>query len=250
MNKHQFVKLWLVVSLSVLIAAQWVRHALPEAAKIAPQLLEEPIQEPLSTASSKPFQVQAGGVEYTINPLYRYDLRGVVVSMHDSQTFWDHLHREWNDHLNIVDLCVVWGDNVKTDNYRALDYSSGQFECIVQTRSNEAWQAFAPAALSNNHLITDQAAFAKAMRGVRIGDQVHFTGYLAEYSHNAGMNFKRGTSTTRTDTGNGACETVWIDSFEILKRSGGPWRVLFWLAVAMLVTGVAGWFVLPVGAGD
>ena len=31
------------------------------------------------------------------------------------------LHRkDWNDHLNVADLCVIWGPNLRNDAYRAM----------------------------------------------------------------------------------------------------------------------------------
>ena len=32
---------------------------------------------------------------------------GLVVSKHDADTWWDWIHRAWNDHLNVTDLCVI-----------------------------------------------------------------------------------------------------------------------------------------------
>ena len=83
---------------------------------------------------------------------------------------------------------------------------------------------------------------------MHVGDQVHFRGYLAEYSHGGG--FKRGTSIVRTDTGNGACETVFVEDVEILKPGGGPWRKLVWVAVCLFVIGIAGWWMLPARISD
>ena len=42
-------------------------------------------------------------------------------------------------------------------------------------------------------------------------------GMLANYENQAN-NFERGTSITRTDTGNGACETVYVTDFSIVKK--------------------------------
>jgi len=78
-----------------------------------------------------------------------------------------------------------------------------------------------------------------------VGDQIRFTGVLAEYSHNHGFPFKRGTSTVRTDTGNGACETVYVNKIDILKSGGGPWRWLKWLAIGLILFCVIAWFRLP-----
>jgi hypothetical protein len=56
------------------------------------------------------------------------------------------------------------------------------------------------------------------------GDQIYLKGYLAEYSHSSG-DFRRGTSTSRADTGNGACETIYIEDYRILKMGNPFWRI-------------------------
>jgi len=247
MTARLLVKTLLASGVLLLAVATWQKEALPPQQILNPALLQEPEQVQVKKAT---FDTTVNGVTYTIHPLYTYHLYGMVVSMHDSKTWWDYLHREWNDHLNVMDLCVLWGNNLRSDNYKEIDYSSGQFTCNYNPKSMEAYQAFDAAALSNNHLLTDKPDIARTIRSVRIGDQVRFRGYLAEYAHNHdGQPFKRGTSIVRTDTGNGACETIYIEDFEILKRGGGPWRKLVWLAAFMLVAGVIAWFRLPIGAG-
>lgn len=237
------VKLLLAAGFGLLVAAVWLRHDLPAPERLLEGLQQEPEQ---LQVREPPFNTSVGGVTYTIKPLYSYELQGLVVSLHDSSSWWDYLHREWNDHLNVVDFCVIWGSNAGNGAYRNIEFSSGQFTCNFRASSMAAVEAFDMAAISNNHLLTDDPYVAKQLRSVRIGDQVRFRGYLAEYAHNHnGQGFNRGTSTVRNDTGNGACETVYVKSFEILKRGGGPWRTLFWAAWAMIAIGIVGWFSLP-----
>ena len=234
---------WLLIFGSILwLVALWKTSELPMAQAVQAELLDEPVQVEISRA---PIEVAVGGIDYQVKPLYKYDLYGMVVSKHNADTWWDFLHKEWNDQLNITDLCVVWGNNVKSGAYREIDFSSGQFTCNFETSSSEAWASFNTSAISNNHLLTGDPALASQMRKVRIGDQIHFTGHLAEYSHNHGFPFKRGTSTVRTDSGNGACETVYIDSFEVLQRGGAPWYALQWIGAGLLLLGLIGWFSLP-----
>jgi hypothetical protein len=234
---------WLMIAgLLLLIVAVWRSEALPPPAELNPALLAEPVQ---TLVKQPPFETVTGGVTYTVQPLYQYELTGLVVSKHNADSWWDHLHREWNDSLNVTDLCVVWGKNVESGLYAEMSFWSGQFTCNLEAKSQEAYQSFDYTAISNNHLLTDKPAIAKVMRSVRVGDQIRFRGHLAEYSHNSGFPFKRGTSITRTDMGNGACETVFVDSFDVLKRGGHPWRMLVWVAGAMLLLGLIGWMALP-----
>lgn len=235
-------QLMLVCGLVLLPVAFWNKDVLPAAQSLRSELLAEPRQEAVQRPS---FEKTVGKVSYTIQPLYKYELYGLVVSRHDSETWWDGIHKEWNDHLNVADLCVVWGNNIRNDGYAAMAFSSGQFVCYAQTSSAEAIERFDPAALSNNHLLTADPLLAKRIREARVGDQIRFSGTLAEYSHSQGMPFKRGTSTIRTDTGNGACETIYIDDFDILQRGGGPWHALLKLAIGLLIAGVIAWFAAP-----
>jgi hypothetical protein len=217
---------------------------LPGPADVREELLADPVQRPRNMAE---FVARAGGVEYRVAPRYTYDLYGLVVSRHDASSWWDYVHREWNDNLNVVDLCVVWGENIRRDAYRAVSYSHDQWTCWYRTRSAEAFAAFDTRAISNSHLITDDAAIAEALRAARVGDQIRVRGYLADYSGPSGPSgLQRVSSTVRDDTGNGACEVVYVEDFAILQAGGGPWRALKWLAIGMLVLSVVTWFVLPV----
>ena len=232
----------MVVSIILILLSWWQRVALPAPEALLPALLDDPVQVEVKRA---PFEATVGGITYSVRPLYSYDIAGLVVSMHDSNAWWDWIHEAWNDRLNVVDLCVVYGENVRTGAYQGMHYSSGEFVCNFSTDSTERWRAFSLPALSNNHLLADQPALARRLRGVRVGDQVRVRGYLAEYSHNHGFAFFRGTSTTRLDTGNGACETIYVEDFELLHQGGRPWRVLFWVGIAGVLCSVVGWFMLP-----
>lgn len=227
---------------ALLAASLLLRHALPGPAELRSELRYEPVQIPIQTA---PFQTMVGGVTYTVKPVAEYEIWGLVVSNHDTGTWWNWIHKASNDHLNVVDLCVVFAENVSSSGYVGLDYSSGQFVCYVQTRSSEKWHRFSMRALANNHLLADRPSLVAKLRDVRIGDQVRIRGWLAEYAHNHGFAFTRGTSVTRDDTGNGACETIYVQDVEVLRAGGGPWRWMVWVAAAMIVVGLIVWLRAP-----
>jgi len=235
--------IFLLAAGSVLLATSLLlRNALPSPADLRQELRREPVQTPTQAA---PFQTTVGGVTYTVKPLADYEIWGLVVSGHDSSTWWDWIHEASNDHLNVVDLCVVFAENVATGGYVGLNYSSGQFVCYVQTNSAETFQRFSMRALSNNHLLADRGWIVSKLRGIRIGDQVRIRGWLAEYAHNHGFAFTRGTSLTRDDSGNGACETIYVQDVEVLSNGGGLWRWLVWPAMGLIVAGLIVWLRAP-----
>ena len=233
-------------SLALALWSHWKKDQLPPPVFYDAARLGEPLQTPTAAG---PFRVEAKGIVYTIEPLYDYQLDGVVVSLHDSDVFWDIYHfKDWKDFINIRDLCVVWGDNVTTGAFRAMSYSNTTWTCWVSTRDGASAGAFAMNQLSNNHLLTQDPVIQRVLKSAEIGDQVRFTGKLARYSHAGG--FQRGTSTTRTDQGNGACETVYLEAFEITRKANTGWRLVYRASVttallALLALTVA-FFVAPV----
>ena len=159
----------------------------------------------------------------------------------------DHLlHRLWNDHLNVADLCVVWGHNAGGVDLHAFEFANGEFTCTYRTHSEADWRAFRTDQISNNHLITPDPVLRERIGGVAVGDQIHFEGFLASYSNASG--FHRGTSTTRNDTGNGACETVYVTDFGIVDPAPRGWRKLCNAALwGLLISG--SFWLLGVGKG-
>ena len=104
-------------------------------------------------------------------------------------------------------------------------------------------------ALSNSHLLVDNDAVRSALLGSEPGDHIRFKGLLAEYANKAN-GFKRGTSTTREDTGNGACETVYLMEFEVIKKANPKLRKTYAFAKGLaglsLLGFLAMFFVAPV----
>jgi hypothetical protein len=90
--------------------------------------------------------------------------------------------------------------------------------------------------LSNNHLISDDEFIRRQVRKIKVGDQVRLRGYLSSYTSEGGST--RGTSTTRTDTGDGACETIYIEQFKIVEAATSFWRISMWASLALLLAGL------------
>jgi len=222
----------IVVSFIWLLVSFWNRNDLPRNIEFLPDVLDEPRQ---TATRTRPFDAAFNGVDYLVEPEYEYDLAGMVVSYrhHDGNS---RMHFLANDHLNMLDVCVVWGDSAASKLLHKIDFWNGIFTCNVFTRDSAAWDAFSMDQLSNNHLISDDESIRRQVKGIAIGDQIRVRGYLASYSSEKGG--KRGTSTTRTDTGNGACETLFVEQFEIIKPAVSYWRISMWASLAILAFGL------------
>jgi hypothetical protein len=218
---NSLLRLTLLVSMGLFSISYLLKDNLPDGDDILEEALQAPIQTEVDMA---PFQIEAGEMVYTITPLHSYELYGLVVSYHNCGTWWDiYHHGQWKDFINVKDLCVIWGNNVLTEVYKEMRFTSDSWTCTYYWPNHEVGARFNHTCLSNNHLLSHDESVTRSLLNTSRGDQIYLRGYLAEYSHTGGE-FHRGTSTNRTDKGNGACETIYVEDYEILKTGNAFWR--------------------------
>jgi hypothetical protein len=229
----------------LLLAGLYVyKDRMPEPSFYDAEALLEPLQEATSEAV---FTAEANGQRYTVTPKFAYQLDGVVVSLHDADQLNDIWHHgRWQDFLNLRDVCVIWGANVQSGVYHRLEFHNDTWTCWVSWQDPETGRVFKMNALSNNHLLADKEPVKAALMEAEPGDHIRVRGFLAEYA-NPANGFSRGTSVTREDTGNGACETIYVDEFAIVNKANRKLRRLYtlvkWLALG---SGIGFLLMLPI----
>ena len=167
----------IIASAVTLVIAFVNRNDIPGAIDFHPKLEDEPRQRPIAQA---PMTVPYAGVDYRVEPLFSYELYGLVVSyrQHDGESS---MHRWSNDHLNMADVCVVWSDTAFSPTLQKLKFWNGIFTCNVQTRDSVAWSQFKMNQLSNNHLISADEYIRDRVGEIRVGDQIRIKGSLVRY---------------------------------------------------------------------
>ena len=228
----------ILLSFFTLAAGFWKKNDISSSIQLLPDIAYEPVQKRIR--SNKEFTVNVNRVDYKIKPLYEYELVGMVVSykLHDGNT---RLHKRWNDHLNLADYCVVWGDTAAAKTLPKVKFWNGQFTCNFSTRNQEAWTNFNISQISNNHLITDDKLIRKKISHIKIGDQIKIRGQLAEYQ-NLIQGGTRGTSITRDDKGNGACETIYVTEVSVLKPYQSGWRTIMYISLCIFILSLIKYF--------
>lgn len=225
--------------LALAVVSGMNRDRMPSKGEILPQVLQEPVQ---TETQSPAFSFDLKNKRYTVTPVRSYEIWGVVVSSHSANAAFDYYHEKSGDDLNPMDLCVVWGDNVRNEVWRSMRFTSGSWTCWAQAlpgRCQEAARTYRNECLSNNHLLARDAALAGRLQGVRRGDQIHIRGQLVTYTHSGWGEGRRGTSTTRSDLG---CEVIYVSQFDMLRRANPFWRALFPWSIAGIFVSVAGAF--------
>lgn len=193
-----FKRLLVVAVISAAALHWWTgRPVVHGPGQVAP---DAPVQELLADASVFRFN------DYTITPLATFEMRARVLSREDY-----YLGREAE--LSPVDLAVGWGpmsDESVLDN---IDISqSGRFfhwrvnEFPIPRQAIETHSA-------NMHFVPADDVVSRYLKRVRTGQVVSVKGYLVRIE--ADDNWHWQSSLRRDDTGNGACELIWVRHLDI-----------------------------------
>ncbi|MFB3101476.1 MAG: hypothetical protein ACE1ZM_08545 [Gammaproteobacteria bacterium] len=101
------LKYFVLVSFILLVISFWNRHNLYENMPVVDDLSQEPLQVEIKEPE---FSINVNDIDYYIQPLYDYDIYGMVVSYRHHNSKYG-LHKLWNDNLNVADFYLVWRDN-------------------------------------------------------------------------------------------------------------------------------------------
>jgi hypothetical protein len=187
------------------------------------------IQAPQQTATTAvPFTYNFQGVSYAVTPLFNYQLYGMVVSRHDYISDDSSLA---DNQLFPTDLCMIWGQNLTSGVYRESSTTFTQFDRFC----NWQWQGDTQVInedASNNHLMFTSGAVKRQLQGIGSGDQIKITGQLVDVEtitpNVPPKKFvSRHSSTTRTDSGDGACEDILVSSIVVLQKNSNLAKTLY-----------------------
>jgi hypothetical protein len=211
---------------------------------IDPQVLREPIQT--QEGSYTPITFTKDGFSYKVMPLYSYDLAGLVVHK-QIYNAWYSLSRV--DSVFPIDVCMIWGANIRSGIYKAKDAKFTQdFRfCLFSYGGNIP---ILNEGISNNHFVISNEKLEKLAKAINAGDQVRIRGKLANVEARPLTSAEKyepdnliwNTSITRADIGAGACETIYVESIEILKKGNPISNFLFTASIysmlAIILIGV------------
>jgi hypothetical protein len=145
----------------------------------------------------------------TLHPLANFSLTARVLSRDD-------YHFDAESDLSPTDLAVGWGRMSDSAVLRHIDISqSGRFY-YWRTKAFPIPRREIETHSANMHMIPADAAVAYQLKRVRAGDVVSLDGMLVEADKANGWRWR--SSLTRDDTGDGACELVYVESLYIQPR--------------------------------
>lgn len=146
---------------------------------------------------------------YSVRPLAKFSLSARVLSRADYS--WD-----TESALAPVGLALGWGRMSDSSVLDKIDISQSDRFYFWRVREFPIPEREIVESSANMHLIPGDAGVEREIERTRDGDVVELDGYLVEADGPNGYRWI--SSLTRSDSGAGACELVWVEHFAIVPR--------------------------------
>jgi hypothetical protein len=161
---------------------------------------DEPKQEALPNS----FALDRNG--YRITPLASFDITARVISSRKYRY-------DRQSDLAPVDLVLGWGPMSDSRVLKQISFTQNTRAYSWWTNSFPIAQEVIETHSANMHMIPTNPEIEGKLRSIRPGNIVHLEGYLVEVNSKDGWRWR--SSLTRTDTGPGACELIWVESLDV-----------------------------------
>ena len=145
--------------------------------------------------------------DYQLTRRARFEIRARVLS---TEPYY--MHREAD--LSPIDLALGWGvmsDQAVLDQID-ISQSSRWYRTRYQLPPPVPEQLIISSS-SNMHMIPSSLSIGRSLKKLREGDVILLEGYLVDVDHDSGWYWR--TSMSRTDSGGGACEIVYVESLTV-----------------------------------
>jgi hypothetical protein len=172
-------------------------------------------QEPLQTTvpPQEPIVVEWKKAELKITPVAVYKIAALVVGT-ESYSYG------WNATISPVDLALAWGKLADPESRRYVSYSvSNRWVSFKMKEGCPFDTAYVISHASNNHIIPSNRNIWYALKTIREKKKVVLEGFLVNVSGTYdGKTVWWNTSLSRTDSGNGSCELLYVTKARIENK--------------------------------
>lgn len=168
--------------------------------------LPDPVQIKLNEPKTISITGQSGDVDITL--LAEYTIEAVVKSKKKYNS-------DYPSQVSSYDLALAWGNLNKEEIDKNIKYSQrSRWYFYRYTNDNLVGQDYISKHSTNVHIIHKDDSVLKELKSMRENDRVKLEGYLVN------VNFSNGpwkSSLTRSDTGNGSCEIMYVINVDIIE---------------------------------
>jgi len=193
-----------IVFILLAIGAGWHFYSTGGQVILGPGVMaaEEPYQASISSPASHRID------DYIVTEFAEFSIRAKVLSRENY-----YLGREAD--LSPVDLTLGWGNMSDESILDNIEISqSGRFY-QWRVKSFPIPQREIESSSANMHLIPANEVVASEIKKIRKGDIIELSGRLVNVAA-ASDGWRWQSSQTRYDTGNGACELIWVNNLKVV----------------------------------
>lgn len=162
----------------------------------------EPIQKDSIFSS---FDLNIASYNLTITPKATLDISGLVVSTKK-------YHKGIDAKVVPIDIGLCWGEVAKPENYQKIKFEQYLRWLRYQIKEPLPFDMnYLNQHAGNIHIVPANKRLKKVLLSIRKGQKINLYGYLVEIkSKDPNRAYSRMSSLSRNDTGNGACEVLWV----------------------------------------
>ncbi|MCR5597159.1 MAG: hypothetical protein K6G19_03210 [Lachnospiraceae bacterium] len=176
------------------------------------------IPEPKQTEAKGGTDFAVSGYNVHADYLYAYEIEALVV--HTKNYYGN----DFGAKLAPRDLALAWGNVAKYNSTVDFHWTQHGRWYFWQVDTYEELASVGTVddvnrQSSNNHLIAANSTVRKSIKKIRTGDHIRLKGYLVSITatDSGGTPYYWNSSTSRNDTGDGACEVMYVTEATILN---------------------------------
>lgn len=204
---ERFLNLSIVISICIIVYAVFVTPKNPEPVSVASstvfEKLPEPSQSPYNGGIHIP--IKSNDLDITIYPQANYRIYAMVMSKRKYN--WG-----WESQISPYDLALAWNKLMLPEYQKGIRYSqSGRWYHYVYSCEFPLPKSYIISHSSNHHIIPANENVKKALDKVKKRQKIYLEGYLVNIKGKfQGREVWWNSSMTRNDSGNGACEVLYL----------------------------------------
>ena len=194
----------------------WLNHTYVEKEYLTADLKNLP--PPIQIATTGYSEKKVGKVTAKMDHLAEYKIQGRVVDIQRYYTY------ELRDMVSPCDIGLVWGFLARDENLQKVDFYSTMVRSLrikyypSDWRNNSEGGKKLGMYFSNNHIVAANRKVEKQLKAIEKDDYVELTGYLVKTVVTDGeKTVSWGSSLSRLDEGDHACESIYVESVKWLK---------------------------------
>ena len=171
----------------------------------------EPFQT--SIASQEPILIKVKRGDFRITPVAEYKIAALIVS----NEFYS---EGWNAKVSPVDLGLAWGKLADPEFRKYVSYNQSSRWLSFKVKADSPLDfAYIVGHASNHHIIPATQNIWYAVKAIKKKKKVILEGLLVNVAGNyEGKNVRWNTSLSRTDSGDGACEILYLTKARIVDK--------------------------------